>query len=161
MCAIQSSVPQPPHSVAILAQEAETEELERQRLLERLDAAMARGQEAEHERQQGETALWHQRTQETLRAIRDEPVQVEAARIARGYGVRLVAEEGGTLAAKVRTFVLDQAAEKVDQRDAARFPTSSARRAWNGGQQATEVRLSLCFCVCESVEVSVASVAVL
>ena len=37
--------------------EAETIELERQKVLERLDAAMARGQEAEHERQEGETAL--------------------------------------------------------------------------------------------------------
>ena len=93
--------------------EAETMELERQQVLERLDAAMARGQEAEHERQEGETALWHQRTQETLKAIRDEAVRVEAARIARGYGVRL-SEEDGTLAAKVRTFILDQAADSVD-----------------------------------------------
>ena len=37
-------------------------------------------------------------------------MRVEAARIARGYGVRL-AEEDGTLAAKVRTFILDQAAD--------------------------------------------------
>ena len=54
-------------------------------MLERLDAAVARGQEAEHERQEGETALRHQRTQETLKAIRDEAVRVEAARIARCY----------------------------------------------------------------------------
>ena len=69
---------------------------------------MARGQEAEHERQ--EEPLWEQRAQETLKATRDEAVRVEAARIARGYGVRL-AEEDGTLAAKVRTFILDQAAD--------------------------------------------------
>ena len=50
---------------------AGTEELERQRVLERLDAAMARGQEGDHERQEEETALWHQRTQETLKALRD------------------------------------------------------------------------------------------
>ena len=54
-------------------------------------------------------------------------MRVEAARIARGYGVRL-AEEDGTLAAKVRTFILDQAANCVDPREAARFPASSARR---------------------------------
>ena len=44
-------------------------------MLERLDAAMARSQEAredEHERQDEESALWRQRTQETLKAIRDE-----------------------------------------------------------------------------------------
>ena len=81
--------------------EAETEELERQKVLERLVAAMARGQEAEYSRQEGETALWDQRTQETLKAIRDVAVQVEATRIARGFGVRL-AEQDGTLAGKVR-----------------------------------------------------------
>ena len=88
---------------------------------------MARGLEAEHERQEGETALRHQRTQETLKAIRDEAVRVEAARIARSFGARL-AEEDGTLAAKVRTFILDQAADSVDHRETARFPASSARR---------------------------------
>ena len=71
---------------------AETEELERHRVLERLDAAMARGHEAEHERQEEETALLHQRTQETLTAIRYEAVRVEAARIVRGYGGRLCEE---------------------------------------------------------------------
>ena len=64
--------------------EAETVKLERQNVPERRDGAMARGQEAEHERQEGETALWYQRTKETLKAIRDEAVRVEAARIARG-----------------------------------------------------------------------------
>ena len=92
--------------------EAETEELERQKVLERLVAAMARGQEAEYERQEGETALWDQRTQETLNAIRDVAVRVEGALIARGHGVRL-AEQDGTLAAKVRTFILDQAADSA------------------------------------------------
>ena len=61
----------------------------------------------------GEPLLWHQRTEETLKAIRDEAVQVEAARTAGGYGIRL-AEEDGTLAGKVRTFILDQVADSVD-----------------------------------------------
>ena len=81
-------------------------------MLEQLDAAMARSQEAEYERQEGKTALWEKRTQETLKAIRDVAVRVEAALIARGHGVRL-AEQDGALAAKVRTFILDQAPDSV------------------------------------------------
>ena len=68
--------------------EGETAELEPQRVLERLDAAMARSQRArdvEHERQDEESALWRQRTQETLKTIRDEALRVEADGIARGY----------------------------------------------------------------------------
>ena len=60
----------------------------------------------EHARQEEETSLWHQPTQEALEAMRDEAVRVEAARIARGCGVRLAAEDS-TLAAKVRTSTLD------------------------------------------------------
>ena len=102
--------------------EAETEELERRKVLER-----PRGREAERERQEGETALWHQRTQETLKAIRDEAVRVEAAHIARGYGVRL-AEEDGTLAASSWT----RPRTAVDHREAARFPAS--RKNKEGGE---------------------------
>ena len=91
--------------------EAETEELERQKALERLDAAMARGQDAEHEMQEGEAALWHQGTQETLKAIRDEAVRVEAARTARGHGVRLAEDDG-----------LDQAADSVRRHASLRLP---------------------------------------
>ena len=87
--------------------EAETVELERQKVLERLDAAMARGQEAEHERQEGE------------KAIRDEAVRVEAE--SRGYGVRL-AEEDGTLAAKAGRLFWTR------PRTARSFPASFARR---------------------------------
>ena len=82
------------------------ERMEAERLAE-LDRRVERERvEAEIEELEG------QRTQETLKAIRDEAVLVEAARIARGYGTRL-AEEDGTLAAKVRTFILDQAADSV------------------------------------------------
>ena len=65
--------------------------------------------------------------QETLEATRDEARRVEAARMTRGYGVRLAAEDS-TLATKVKTFILDQAADSVDQREAARFPAPFARR---------------------------------
>ena len=122
---------------------------------------MDRGQEAEHVRHDEETALWRHRTQETFKTIRGEVLRVEAARIARGYGVRL-AEEDDTLAAKVKTFILDQAADRVDQREAERFPASSARRTrkswrvWNcsteRGMVATRqfVYLFLCRWTCRT-----------
>ena len=66
------------------------------------------------------------RTQETPKAIGDEARGVEAARMTRGCGVRL-AEEDSTLAAKVKALILDQAADSVDQREAARFPAPFAR----------------------------------
>ena len=152
--------------------------VEREKVPERLRAAMARGLEAEHERPEGETASRHQRTQETLKAIRDEAVRVEAARIARSFGARL-AEEDGTLAAKVRTFILDPrtAWTTVRRHASLRLPrgepvrarralrervgaSGAARRSvdwWPAGHGSS----SLCFRVDCGVDVSVASVAVL
>ena len=83
--------------------------------------------------------------------MRDEAVRVEAAQIAHGYGVRL-AEEDGNLAAEVRTFILDQAADSVRRYASLRLPrgrcVESERLdlldgAWSGGQQAAAVRLSV------------------
>ena len=145
-------------------------------MLERFGAAIARGQEAEHGRQEGETALWHQRTQETLKATRDEVVRGRSTAnraVLRPAG-RREGEGSGALAAKVRTFVLDQAA---DHRVAASFQhlprdepvrarralservgaSGAARRSvewWSAGHDDS----SLCFWVDGSVDVSKVSV---
>ena len=72
--------------------------------------------------------MWHQRPEEMPNAIRDEAVQGRSS--ANRAWLRSAVCCGGRYSAKVRAFILDQAVDSVDQRDASlRLPRDEPVRA--------------------------------